>query len=128
MSTDYMATCIVVDESAYKWLHDLYRFRVYNNKHIYDPKANDIIGKKLQTKLSTIPIYVLSKRWIKQELYRTGSPTLKDIINNNVQLIDLLPDYDKYVEERTKEALKYWKNVTPNRANEGVLDEFDEID
>lgn len=127
MSTNYLASGIKVDEKAYKLLKDLYRFRLFRNKLIYDYKVDNVIGKIYRTKLSSQPIYVMSKQWFKQELYRTQSSMLRKIIEDNIQLQDLIPDYLEYLHQKHVDAMKYWHNTTSFHIMEDEKDEHNEI-
>lgn len=128
MSTNYLASSVVIDEDAFKTLKDLYRFRICKGKYVYDFKVGNVIGKRIYTKISDKPMYTLSKQWIKQEIYRTNSPLLKNIIENNVQLLDILPDYKEHLHKKHLEEMKLWKNVADFNNFKGVDDEFDEIE
>lgn len=128
MSTNYLASGIKIDEKVFKYLKNLYKFEIINNKLVYDPKTENIIGKKYRTQLSSQPIYVLSKQWMKQELYRTNSPMLKKFIADNVQASDILPDYKEHLHQKHLDDIKYWHLKTSFHMMEGEPNEFDEIE
>ena len=127
MSTNYLASGIKIDEKVYKILKDLYRFKLFRNKLIYDNKVDNIIGKIYRTKLSPQPIFVLSKQWIKQELYRTQSPTIRKIIEDSVLLQDIMPDYLEHLHQKHLDAMKYWHNTTRFHIMEEDKHEHNEI-
>ena len=128
MSTNYLASGIKVDEKVFKYLKNLYRFEIINNKLVYDPKTENIIGKKYRTQLSNQPIYVLSKQWMKQELYRTNSPVLKKFIADNVQASDILPDYKEHLHQKHLDDIKYWHLKTSFHLMEGESNERNETE
>lgn len=128
VNLDFLETAVKVEEEMYKTLKDIYNFRLINDKFIYDFKSDAVIGKKLHTKLSNTPIFLLSKDWIKQEIYRTGSPMLRKFIENNLMLCDIMADYLQYVKNRHEEAMKYWKLVTKYHVMADEEKEEDESD
>lgn len=95
---------VKIDTDFYKWLKDMYRLTFGETRYyIFDPKRCDYIGKMLKTVASKDPTYLISRKWLVNELYATNSPTLEKFLKDNMQFVT---EIDEHVEKLKQDHIK----------------------